>query len=133
VTASPAARLLAAADLLDKRANDATEGPWAVEKTEGWYSYGGPDVNHEEAWEIVSPKLDWLGDPVKAVKVDLDRDYAMPNGGIPREADALYIALVNPEVGKALADLLRAEVSEMYDPSAQAVALADALLAGDPR
>jgi hypothetical protein len=126
VTASPAARLLAAADLLDKRANEATDGPWAA-------------CEPNDLWKrpyVIETRTEGLVSKWKAEGDDEIYPHsfviAETRQGGPRMADAEWIALVNPEIGKALADLLRAEVSEMYDPSAQAVALADALLAGDP-
>lgn len=108
MTAAPAARLLAAADILDKRASEATEGPWAAEGE--MHEFSG------------------------LVGYDVDAS----NGGyltrLATEEDARYIATMHPEVGKAVASLLRYE-SAMCGPrgrgtSDSALSLADLILAG---
>jgi hypothetical protein len=125
---TPAERLLAAADLLDKRAGEATEGPWQAGEFCVWTT---ADV---EDGVIVSDG---------------------PNGGGgASEENARYIALVHPEVGKALAEWLRREAKkpmildpaqwkafedgtldeperEIWSGDPEALALADLLLAGE--
>jgi len=82
---TPAERLIAAADLLDKRAGEATEGPWNVD---------GP-------W--------WWGDTCAAmVTAGLARDAVViaPQGAT--DANTRYIATMHPEVGRAVAKVIRA-------------------------
>lgn len=74
---TPAERLVAAADLLDKRASEATAGPWTATVKDGgraWVNTG----EHERAFSLHG----W-------------------------QADTRYIATMHPEVGKALAEWLR--------------------------
>jgi hypothetical protein len=123
---TPAARLLAAADLLDKRASEATEGPWGLPQHEtecdarddGWWIYNGRQGAAEYAVTATVPYN-------------------------PKAAeDARYIATMHPEVGKALAAMLRVLGSVDYPEVRMgvsvhtqkvfdaALALADLLLAG---
>lgn len=83
---TPAERLLAAADLLEKRAGEATPGPWAV-------------GSHLDA---LTPPRTWHLEGIErwrglANNVGLGED----------EATATYIATMHPEVGKVLAAWLR--------------------------
>jgi hypothetical protein len=114
---TPAARLLAAADLLDKRAGEATEGPWTVER---WEDFLGEQVT----WSL--PGIErWRG---------LKNDVQLGED----EATARYIATMHPEVGKALATALRVEGGTVAgwapEPAESHAALllpiADLLLAG---
>ena len=98
---TPAERLLAAADLLDKRAEEATAGPWTRTNTEATGAV-------------------WIDTP--------ETRHAFSLHGWT--ADATYIATMHPEVGKALAAWLRVETRYDRAPSGLAVALADLLLAG---
>lgn len=136
---APAARLLAAADLLDKRASEATEGPW-----------------QSLAWTTVSGELRAAvaGDPQTGnyrtpdgkgwTEVARgDADCAGP-GPYLMQSDAAYIATMHPEVGKALAKVLRTEAKRLkrtelmlafggaplFKPEPDTLALADLLLAG---
>lgn len=85
---TPAERLLAAADLLDKRAGEATEGPW-------WTEESAATGQHVIQGGMVAEDL-WL-------KV----------AGHVRAQDATYIATMHPEVGKALAVWLRELAAEL--------------------
>lgn len=103
---TPAERLLAAADLLEKRAADATPGPWIL----GLHRDGqavGIDADDGET--------------------DVVQDIQMGLG------DAHYIATMHPEVGKALANNLRDGVALLAtDPvwcGTHLLPLADLLLA----
>lgn len=80
---TPAERLLAAADLLDKRAGEATAGPW-VEAGIGEYG-----------WSVISQ-----ADPRSNFGVETEDSEQ-------GKADAAYIATVHPEVGKQQAAMLR--------------------------
>lgn len=80
--------LLAAADLLDKRAGEATPGPWVFDRhtyetdmDSSGYDVDGPDGGY-------TSRLSSIG-------------------------DARYIATMNPEVGKALADLMRIRADQL--------------------
>jgi hypothetical protein len=111
---APVDRLLAAADLLDKRAGEATEGPWYV----------------DDVGTIVWPSSINIYRPI------------VQDGAISNEADAAYISTMHPEVGKALAASLRVLGSVDYPEVRMgvsvhtqkvfdaALALADILLAG---
>lgn len=105
---TPADRLLAAADLLDELAGEATEGPW--------FNTRDGEVKNARNWDVV----DRMGAGSK---------------------DARYIALMGPEVGKALTALLRMEATRIdatekafprYVADPDILALADLLLAGAP-
>jgi hypothetical protein len=120
-TVAPAERLIAAADLLDKRAGEATEGPWVANRA---------DVYRLES----KPYPD-------------DRTYVAKLTALT-VPNATYIATMGPEVGKAMAVVLRCEAGNRYEgrsPRVQAaitgeldddmpidpmLALADLLLAG---
>lgn len=113
-----AERLLAAADLLDKRAGAATEGPWTVPT--------GPRYVFLDGFS--------------------GHDVDGPKGGFVARgtcwADATYIATVHPEVGKAVAAWLRAEANRvvngprafggraLFTISPEAASVADLILAG---
>lgn len=95
---TPAERLLAAADLLDKRAGEATKGNWAYELM-------------PERWE---------GDrPAHWVRYKEDSEYGYTSGTVAEcpwgERDARYIATMHPEVGKALAETLRQATDDLID------------------
>lgn len=119
---TPAERLLKAADLLDKRASEATEGPWTVEQD--FIDCGVPDNTKT----LRGPGGKYLG------------SIALHSFG---EDDARYIATMHPEVGKALALWLRGVGTAIqwddprigaYPMEAEknnALAVADLLLAGD--
>lgn len=105
---TPAQRLLAAAELLDKRASEATEGPWRA-----------------NTWETVSGELraEVEGDPREGNYRTRDRkgwtevcrgdaDCAGP-GPYLMQADARYIATVHPGLGVALASWLRYEAERL--------------------
>ncbi|MFC5268496.1 hypothetical protein ACFPJ1_40860 [Kribbella qitaiheensis] len=115
---APADHLLAAADLLDKRAGEATEGPWRAVATG---EAGRADVINDK---IVSTTRGM----VAAVDVST--------------TDGRYIASLDPEKGKLIAKILRAEAERLtrsprafggaplFKPQPDTLALADALLAG---
>jgi hypothetical protein len=113
--------LLAAADLLERRADAARPSPWGVE----------PKTDHEsgrEAWNVCHVRdYPWL-----------EVAYGM------HEPNARYIATMHPEVGKALAAWLRSEAQavrggegrgfdgvDLYRANPRSLALADLLLAGE--
>jgi hypothetical protein len=81
---TPAERLLAAADLLDKRAGEATVGPWNVDGP--WW------------WDDTCSALVSAGLAREAVAI-------APKGAT--DGNARYIATMHPKVGKALALVLR--------------------------
>lgn len=88
---TPAEVLAAAADKLDALAgNDLTPGPWTVE-------FECPEGEHHHDWDEV-----WIAGHRRSTVAGLNERYT----AAPR--DAAYIAAMNPLVGKALADLLRA-------------------------
>lgn len=115
MSGSPAARLLAAADLLDKRASEATEGPWAVEQITGhdYLPVIDNGVTKElravqiDAWAVTSPAPDDEGQRTAVVMVEMPFPAALPSGGCWDEDDARYIATMHPEVGKLLARMMR--------------------------
>lgn len=82
---TPAERLLAAADLLEKRAGEAGESPWR-----------------------------FSGETYDADQFGSGWDVDAPNGGyvtrLATKEDATYIATMHPEVGKAVAKVLRDSV-----------------------
>lgn len=87
---TPAERLLAAADLLDKRAGEATEGPWhAAPEIDGVYA---------DRMTVVRP-----AHGKRIVAVGQVRPHSAAG-----EQNVAYIATMHPEVGKALAAWLRA-------------------------
>jgi hypothetical protein len=88
---TPAERLTASADLLDKRASEATEGPW---------KYMGR--NCIETGPIEIDVADWGPEGHEGLRVSTWQDNRAY-----RYADAVYIATMHPEVGKALAKVLR--------------------------
>jgi hypothetical protein len=122
---TPAERLLAAADLLEKRAGDATDGPWKAR------SYDFDEDGHDFADVIGKQEVEQYAGSY-TIKT------ALVAGGAPEPADlgylhptnATYIATMHPEVGKALAAWLRLETRYGRSPSGLAVTLADLLLAG---
>lgn len=138
---TPAERLLAAAELLDKRAREATEGPWATEHNIEQYH----DGTKYEQWGVhsVTAKTTigsstWATD---VVTVTTDRSYGFPDGGCDREDDARYIATMHPKVGKMVAASLRSFgifAAAFTGPDEEvdlfgfddALALADLILAG---
>lgn len=86
---TPAERLLAAADLLDRRASEATEGPWQVDGPWWWEDEpGGP-----RATGMVT-----AGRARTAVAI-APKDT--PEGNLR------YVATMHPEVGRVSARLLR--------------------------
>jgi hypothetical protein len=117
---TPAERLIAAADLLDKRAGQATPGKWKL-----WGMQVRADIDG-------TSKLD----------TSLPVARTSHEAGL-RTFNATYIATMHPEVGKALADWLRSEAfavrggegrgfdgADLYRANPRALALADLLLAG---
>lgn len=87
---TPAERLLAAADLLDKRAGEATAGPWRLDGP-WWWSEGtcAAMVTAQESRRAVVMATVDAGD-----------------------ANAAYIATMHPGVGKHLVEWLREEAAE---------------------
>lgn len=116
---TPAERLLAAADLLDKRAGEATGNKWRVSLS-----------NRDEVWADRDPS------GFDSFLVATTGTRLNPDLSEQHMQDSLYIATMNPEFGKALAKVLRIlavdTVYEEGDGVAQedALALADLLLAG---
>lgn len=123
-TMAPIDRLIAAADLLDKRASEATEGPWEVGTI-------NDRITPPQTWHLEGVER-WRG---LRNNVNLGED----------EATARYIATMHPEVGKLVAASMR-EAAYTIERNAQLVAqgrpmisiasaflldLADLLLAGD--
>lgn len=121
---TPAERLLAAADLLDKRAGDAAR-PWKL-----------TDDNHLALQMIEMPYK-------VGPRVGTAQRFNLAG---PDDATTAYIATMHPEVGKALAAWLRRtaqtvdrEVPRLQDAGVEmnwygwgsAVALADLILAGE--
>lgn len=107
---TPAERLLAAADLLEKRAGEASTGPW-IEAGIG-----------EFGWSVIG------GDFPLTSSFAIETDDSEQG-----KADATYIATMHPEVGKAVAKVLHEEarrVSLGWGWTQEALALADLLLAG---
>lgn len=113
---TPAERLNAAADLLEKRADDATPGPWRD------MPMGSEGANIHAGGNTVTT--------------------ARRVGRIGEFADASYIATMHPEVGKALASILRREARQLADRAdalgglllglpEEELAVADLLLAGE--
>lgn len=125
---TPAERLLAAADLLDKRAEKATDGPWTARVFDfDADSHDFADVIGKQEVEQYSGSY--------TVKTALVAGGASEVGepGWLAPANANYIATMHPEVGKALAKVLREEarrVSLGFGWTQEALALADLLLAG---
>lgn len=86
---TPAERLLAAADLLEKRAGEATGGPWNTKAELDGMLAGRATVVHARARRVVT--------------VGQTRTHHYDAA----EANAAYIATMHPEVGKALGVWLR--------------------------
>jgi hypothetical protein len=120
---APAERLLAAADLLDKRAGEATED-WQLD-----------DDNHLALLAITTPYS------IGAKWRPSGARYSFTG---PDDATTAYIATMNPEVGKAIAAWLRSEAqavrggegrgfdgANLYLANPRSLALADLLLAGE--
>lgn len=113
---TPAEHLLAAADLLDKRASEAVT-PWELDSD-----------NHLALLTISMPY-------VVGLKAGSPHDHRFYLSG-PDDKTTRYIATMHPEVGKALAAILRVE-AEMASGNGigwatdQALALADLVLAGE--
>ena len=115
---SPVERLLKAVDLIDRRASEATEGPWEAADNAVWPKpYTGSPADDSLA-EVLAP------------------------GSSNCQADARYIATMHPEVGKAVAAVLREEANmiglleragDMTAGwcNASVLALADLVLAGE--
>lgn len=136
MTGSPAERLLAAADLLDKRANEASPGPWYY----NGYSYvgSGPKSAPYNDWDFGDHTLEREGlceecgqwrEPIGCLPTWtwprghgcklFDTDYDMDSEVVhvrshhgdtavrQRAADAEWIATMHPEVGKLLAATMR--------------------------
>jgi len=106
---TPAERLLAAADLLEKRAGDAISD-WRVDDNN---HLGLASVTTPSRWRPDGPRYSFTG---------------------PDDETTRYIATVHPEVGKALASTLRDGVALLAtDPvwcGTHLLPLADLLLAG---
>lgn len=100
---TPAERLLAAADLLDKRAGEATKGQWRYELLDA--RWAGDRPAHWVRFDLLDD--DGLGETTGTVA-------ECPWG----ERDGRYIATMHPEVGKALAAWLRLEAGKpmILDP-----------------
>lgn len=117
---TPAERLLAAADLLDKRAGEATKGPWWVN------SKIYPETIYGDDASAVISGSRWCGEA----------------NVFDNDADAAYIATMHPEVGKALAKVLRSyaegvrELEEILplgaQPESDLLTVAGLILAGAP-
>lgn len=109
---TPAERLLAAADLLDKRAGEATGGPWEVRFT----GLARPTVS------VVGEILERShGSAATTVFAGVDEDRA-DSGNLDEseinwvsEKDAAYIATMHPEVGKEQAAWLRESAADLID------------------
>jgi hypothetical protein len=111
-TFTPAARLLKAAEILEKRANEAIEGPWYANVDD---LIGGYRVGTVNAPASQSARAEHIGSFIN-------------------EPNARYIATMHPEVGKVLAAWLRDEGSFAqrglgYQRRAEEVA--DLVLAGE--
>lgn len=115
---TPAERLLRAAEVLESRASEATEGPWRVDNE----IYPEVIYGQNDNASVISGSR-WGGDA----------------NVFDNDADARYIATVHPGVGKQLAKMLRDEAhwSDLYDRAAmdygvsqELLALADLVLEG---
>lgn len=120
---TPAERLIAAADLLNKRAGEATKGQWRYELLDA--RWAGDRPAHWVRFDLLDD--DGLGETTGTVA-------ECPWG----ERDARYIATMHPEVGKHLVEWLHEEAAEAaiykgVNPEHLfrfALGLADLLLAG---
>lgn len=98
---TPAERLIAAADLLEQRAEGAIKGPWRS------------------------------GDGAVWSEADVEDGVVLTDSGRALPGDAAYIATMHPEVGKALAALLRWEADAVaFNDGRCALAITDLILAG---
>lgn len=126
---TPAERLLAAADLLDKRAREATSGPWELRFEQPIISIVGEILQrpHASAETTVFAGVD----EDRADSGNLDESEI----NWVSERDARYIATMHPEVGKALAWLLRHHAETlgawMLDGDRGVLPIADLILAGE--
>jgi len=143
VVSTPAERLLAAADLLDKRAGEATAGPWTAEAATSISVLPGGLACEFTTWLVTSPVPDEEGQRTAVVAAERHPLTGSLTGGCFDEDDAAYIATMHPEVGKALAKALRREGNyvrqgegrafgggDLTLPEVDMLALADLLLAG---
>lgn len=102
-----AERLIAAADLLEGRAREATAGPWAP----------------HYASDLHSDAAAWIGAPGQATKDGVF--VATTANAVEGLGDAFYIATMHPEVGTALAAWLRFASSRLERMGAHWQAMAD--------
>lgn len=105
---TPAQRLLAAADLLDKRAGEATEGPWVGRVFDG-DDYQFADVIGKQEVEQYSGSYTIT----TALVAGGNSEIAEP--GWLAAANARYIATMHPEVGKEQAAWLRDSADDLID------------------
>jgi hypothetical protein len=94
---TPAEELAQAADKLDALASGATEGPWRKHDT--YLNIGG----------FTATVLSGDGDDVAVRAWVPSFSHVAADGQDAAHADAVYIAAMNPLVGKALAAVLRGE------------------------
>ena len=139
---TPAERLIAAADLLDKRAGEATGGPWTAEAASSISVLPGGRAHEFTTWLVTSPVPDEEDQRTAVVAAERHPLTGSLTGGCFDEDDAAYIATMHPEVGKALAVWLRGVGTAIQwdDPrigaypmeaeKSNALAIADLLLAG---
>jgi hypothetical protein len=123
---TPAERLLAAADLLDKRAAEATASPWRAKVAPA--SVYGPEEAEVMGDYRAEPSEGILASYQEVARGVVDDDD--PDGPWLLPGDARYIATMHPEVGKGIAILLRAVSTDLASGRA-ALAVADQLLAGE--
>jgi hypothetical protein len=96
-----ASELRAAADTLDRHADAATPGPWqALCDGYGDTTYGRSEDERRDLTWVRSGRTN-AGDIVST--------QAMPGDSRQRQADAAFIAVMDPALAKTVAALLRAE------------------------
>lgn len=131
---TPAERLIAAADLLDKRAGEATEGPWT-----GRVFDGG---DHEFSDVIGKQEVEqYSGSYTVTTALVAGGAAEIAEPGWLEPANARYIATMHPEVGKTVARALRRYAEGVRElegilppgaaPESDLLTLADLVLAGD--
>jgi hypothetical protein len=104
---TPGERLLAAADLLDKRAREATAGPWTAEAASSISVLPGGHAHEFTTWLVTSPVPDEEDQRTAVVAAERNAVSGSLTGGCYDQDDAVYIATLDPEVGSEFAEWLR--------------------------
>lgn len=122
---TPSERLLKAAELLEERASEATEGPWTARVFDG--------EDHDYSDVIGKQEVEQYSGSYTLTTALVAGGYAeVGEAGWIAAGNARYIATMHPGVASSLAALLRWEADAVaFNDGRCALALADLLLAGE--